>query len=369
MRRNFLVGAGATAITVAVGGFLGRRLIDFQRSAESRSVASVLLEKLAPATNKLPINGTYDHINGVAKFVTSNENFYLIDTALIKPTIDHRSWSLKVKGMVDKELKLSYEDVIKMGLVEEMVTLSCVSNPIGGNLVGNAIWRGVPLKKILDLAGASKNNTQIVGRSKDGWTSGFPTSIVYEPDRVCLVALEMNGEPLPKKNGFPARLVVAGLYGYVSATKWLTEIEVTDMSFDSYWVPRGWSKQGPIKTQSRIDIPKAHQKLSAGTNSVAGIAWAPNKGIEKVEVKISTVTSGVLSDSPWQKADLSTDLTNTDWNKNSWCQWHLPWVGENGDYEITVRATDGDGITQTPEVTTINPNGASGWDRIRVRVR
>lgn len=360
-RRNFLLGAGAVTLTGLVGGFVGRRLINFQRSVQAIAEAVTLLNA-TPSVKTFSVSDseTLNNVAGISQFITPNDNFYLIDTALVKPTLDHKTWSLKVTGMVENELELSFQDILNMGLVEEMVTLSCVSNVVGGTLVGNAIWRGVPLTQILDLAGAEKTDTQVVGRSHDRWTGGFPTQLVYEPDRTSLVAVEMNGEPLPRIHGFPARLVVSGLYGYVSATKWLTEIEITDLNFDPYWIPRGWSKEGPVKTQSRIDIPYPAREIPAGTTAIAGVAWAPHRGISKVEVKVEQ-NGG--SNNQWREAELSNDLTD-----NSWRQWHIGWDLPPANYEAFVRATDGEGNTQTSISAPPRPNGSSGWDSVRFRV-
>ncbi len=373
-RRNFLVGAGTTAIIGSVGGLIGRQLSNFQKSEASREEVSALLgtsgaERATTSPSQL-LGRNFDNINGISSYITPNRSFYLIDTAINPPIIDHNNWSLKVKGMVDEELDIDFGELLDLGLVEEIVTLSCVSNSVGGNLVGNAKWRGVPLKTILDMAGVNPNAaTQVVGRSHDNWTGGFPTQLVYEPDRVALVAIEMNGEPLPRSHGFPARLVVSGLYGYVSATKWLTEIEITSLDFDPYWIPRGWAKEGPVKTQSRIDVPRPNQKIPIGNTVIAGVAWAPYRGISKVEVQIGTLeqelgTNPRTNSAPWMEAELSSDLTD-----NSWRQWKLDWEAKEPDrYAITVRATDGDGNTQTIQRADPRPDGASGWDAIGIRV-
>ena len=188
--------------------------------------------------------------------------------------------------MVDRPFTISYDELVAMATTEDTVTLQCVSNEVGGNLVGNAVWQGVPLAELLERAGVQDGATQIVGRSVDDFTAGFPTEVGLD-GRTALVAVGMNGEPLPAVHGFPARLVVAGLYGYVSATKWLREIELTTWEdFDGYWVPRGWSKEGPIKTMSRIDVPRSGATLDAGPQAIAGVAWAPPGGIEKVEVQV-----------------------------------------------------------------------------------
>lgn len=294
-------------------------------------------------------------VGGISPIITPNNNFYLIDTAISKPVVRADTWRLQVTGMVDNPYTLNFDELLAMGLVEEAVTLSCVSNAVGGNLVGNAVWRGVPLRSILDRAGVQRGATQVVGRSVDNWNSGFPTALAYD-GRVALVAVSMNGEPLPREHGFPVRLVVAGLYGYVSATKWLEEIRLTTWEgFDSYWVPRGWAKEGPIKTQSRIDVPGSGARLQAGRVAVAGVAWAPSRSIERVEVQIDN--------GPWVRAELSLNMSI-----NSWRQWLYAWDAKRGNHQIRVRATDGSGRTQTSQRTPPAPNGASGWHTISVSV-
>ncbi|MEM7096031.1 MAG: molybdopterin-dependent oxidoreductase [Actinomycetota bacterium] len=304
-----------------------------------------------------------DLVEGITPIVVPNEDFYRIDTALVVPQIDVETWSMKVTGMVDNEIELTFDDLLAMDTVEEYVTLSCVSNQVGGDLVGNARWLGVPIKRLLDMAGVQPGATQIVGRSVDGWTGGFPTAYLDDPNRVALVAVAQNGEPLPIEHGFPARLVVAGLYGYVSATKWLKEIELTTLEgFDGYWIPRGWSKLGPIKTQSRIDVPRQNSQITAGPQVIAGVAWAPDRGIDKVEVQIASLNGEEPEFGPWMEAELSADVTD-----NSWRQWHLSWDAPAGDHGILVRATDGTGETQTEVRTPVAPDGASGWHTILVR--
>lgn len=295
----------------------------------------------------------FDHVAGIAPLITPNEDFYLIDTALSYPQVDPEDWSLRIHGMVDREVEISYEELLDLGLVQEDVTLSCVSNRVGGRLVGNATWVGVPLATVLDQAGVQPGATQIVGRSIDRWTAGFPTEIAFD-GRVALVAVQMNGEPLPISHGFPVRLVVAGLYGYVSATKWLSEIELTTWEgFNGYWIPRGWSKEGPIKTQSRIDVPRRDSTIGPGPTAIAGVAWAPTRAIERVEVQVN--------DEPWVEAELSRETT-----VNSWRQWMVTWNATPGDHRVRVRATDGTGTTQTSETSDPAPDGATGWHTIRV---
>jgi len=270
--------------------------------------------------------------------------------------VDPSDWQLTIKGMVDRELTFSYEDLLARANTIAPVTLSCVSNTIGGNLVGNAVWQGIPLSELLDEAGVQDGASQIRSASVDGWDCGFPTEAAFD-GRTALVAIAMNGEPLPVDHGFPARLVVSGLYGYVSATKWLKEIELTTWEgFDGFWVPRGWSKIGPVKTQSRIDTPRSGSTVEGGTVPIGGVAWAPNKGVVKVEVRVD--------DGPWQEAQLGEAL-----GVNAWRQWSLAWTGATaGTHTLQVRATDGDGTTQTDVVTRPDPDGASGWHTIAVRV-
>ena len=216
------------------------------------------------------------------------------------------------------------------------------------------MWEGVPLREVLDASGVQPSATQISGRSVDNWASGFPTELAYD-GRVAMIAVTMNGDPLPVKHGFPARLVIAGLYGYVSATKWPSEINLTTWEgFDSYWVPRGWAKEGPIKTQSRIDVPH-DREVPAGIVPIAGVAWAPTKSIQKVEVQID--------DGPWVEAELSAELST-----NSWRQWVYYWEASPGEYEIQVRATDGTGYTQTSDRRAPAPDGATGWHMTSVTV-
>ena len=279
-----------------------------------------------------------------------NDRFYRIDTALLTPSVNVATWSLTVKGMVDREVTLTYADLAELPLFEQYVTIACVSNEVGGNLVGNAKWTGVKLREVLDMAGVQAGATQLVGRSVDGGTAGMPTEWVMNAEREPMIALKMNDELLPKIHGFPARLIVPGLYGYVSATKWLAELELTTLeAFDGYWVPLGWSKEGPILTQSRIDVPSSGQQVPAGRVAIAGVAWAPDRGVSKVEVAI---------DGQWQECKLSTPIS-----KATWVQWLYAWDTTNvplGAHTIEVRATDGTGNVQTDQVTPPAPDGARG---------
>ena len=276
------------------------------------------------------------------------------------PQVDAGDWKLSIKGMVDNPYELDFDQLLEMVAIDQSATLACVSNRVGGSLVGNAIWLGVPLAMLLDRAGVQEGATQVVGRSLDGFTVGFPTEVALD-GRPAMVAVGMNGEPLPASHGFPARLIVPGLYGYVSATKWLSEIELTTLeAFDAYWIPRGWSKTAPIKTQSRIDVPRKDSKVPAGTVQIAGVAWGGIRSISRVEVRVSGTTG---STGEWREAQIGEALT-----QSSWRQWAIEWDATPGAYLIDVRATDGNGDTQTAEVARPAPNGATGYHRVGVRV-
>jgi DMSO/TMAO reductase YedYZ molybdopterin-dependent catalytic subunit len=349
-KRDFLIGAGAVLAVAALAGTVGRALVE----SAKRAVAG--REEVAlpsPAEALPPVAEPADFgIDGVEPILVPNEDFYRIDTALSIPRIDLQEWTLSVTGMVDRPYTIDFSDLLDMRMVERDITLSCVSNQVGGGLVGNARWLGVPLTEILDRAGVQAGAEQMVGRSVDDFTVGFPVSAAYD-GREALVAVGMNGEPLPFEHGFPARLVVAGLYGYVSATKWLSAIELTTWDgFDAYWVPRGWAKEAPIKTQSRIDTPGHSTQIEAGSHVVAGVAWAPTRGISKVEVQLG-------EDQPWVEAELSEPLS-----ENAWVQWRVDWdVSEVGRHFLSCRATDGEGELQTDELRPPAPDGATGWHK------
>jgi hypothetical protein len=271
--------------------------------------------------------------------------------------VDLQEWGVEITGMVERPYSIGYADLMDMPLVERDVTLSCVSNQVGGGLVGNARWLGVPLADVLNRAGVAEGAEQLVGRSVDDFTVGFPVEAVFD-GREALIAIGMNGEPLPFEHGFPARLVVAGLYGYVSATKWLSSLELTTWDgFDAYWIPRGWAKEAPIKTQSRIDTPARREEVPSGVVTVAGVAWAPTRGISKVEVQLGEKAE-------WVEAELSEPLS-----ENAWVQWRVDWdVSELGRYVLSCRATDGEGVLQTSEELPPAPDGATGWHSKVVRV-
>lgn len=351
-RRGFVrLAATGTGVAV-VGGVAGRGLARWL-AAGTRPADMVIG---SPATTlAAPAQGAALDVEGLSPLFTPNADFYRIDTALVVPKVDVADWRLRVTGMVDRPLELTFAELLELDQVEADITLSCVSNEVGGDLVGTARWQGVPLSELLDRAGVQAGATQIVGRSVDGWTGGFPTEAARD-GRGALVAVGMNGEPLPLDHGFPARLVVAGLYGYVSATKWLSEIELTTFDgFDGYWVPRGWSKLGPVDTQARIDVPRFGARPEAGRHVVAGVAWAPSRGISRVEVSVD--------EEPWHDAVLADALGD-----DAWRQWRYEWDARPGRHEIRVRATDGDGHTQTEQRRLPRPDGATGYHTIAVTV-
>jgi DMSO/TMAO reductase YedYZ molybdopterin-dependent catalytic subunit len=351
-RRAFLLRTGGLAVASVAAGVVGRRLLEGQRAAVA-SVGSSLPPPTEIAT--LP-DGADLSVPGLTPIVVPNDDFYRIDTALITPRIDVAGWQLRIHGMVDRETTLSFAELAALPEFEQYVTIACVSNEVGDRLVGNAKWTGVRLRDILAMAGVQAGATQLVGRSVDGWTAGMPTAWVMDPAREPMIALRMNGEPLPMEHGFPARLIVPGLYGYVSATKWLAELELTTLeAFDAFWVPRGWAKEAPILTQSRIDVPGYGTFVPPGRTAVAGVAWAPDRGISRVEVQVD--------DGPWQATTLSVPISDA-----TWVQWRLAWDATPGRHQLAVRATDGDGVVQTADRTPPIPDGARGHHTIVVNV-
>ncbi|MCD0443420.1 molybdopterin-dependent oxidoreductase [Glycomyces sp. A-F 0318] len=292
-------------------------------------------------------------VEGITSYLTPNADFYRVDTALVLPQVLPDDYVLRVTGRVDRPLEFSYRDLLERDLVEREITLSCVSNEVGGTLAGNARWLGVPLAELLEEAGVQDGAGQVVGRSSDGWTAGTPTSACTD-GRDALVAVGMNGEPLPIEHGFPVRMIVPGLYGYVSATKWLVEIELSSFAdFDPYWVRRDWEAEAPIKTFSRIDTPRPLKTVPAGTTPVAGVAWAQRRGIERVEVRVD--------EGPWEEAELAPVI-----GPDTWRQWLWQWDAAPGRHKLEVRATDADGETQTEERVTPFPDGATGWHSVIV---
>jgi len=350
-RRGFLIRSGALAIGTIAAGMLGRALLQGRANAIA-PISTVLPPPRVTAPPLVPAESL--SVPGITPIVMPNDDFYRIDTALLAPHVDVEGWHLTVKGMVDREVTLTYAELAALPLIEQYVTIACVSNRVGGDLVGNALWTGVDLRDVLRMSGVQAGATQIVGRSADGWTAGFPTAHAMDPNRTPMIALKMNGEPLPVAHGYPARLIVPGLYGYVSATKWLTEIELTTLeAIDGYWIPLGWAKQGPILTQSRIDVPRAFDTVRAGDVTTAGVAWAPDRGVSRVEVSVDN--------GPWQACTTSQPISRA-----TWLQWEARLTLTPGDHTIAVRATDGNGVVQTAETSEPAPDGARGHHTIQV---
>ncbi len=348
-RRRFLASMAVVGGAAAVVAATGRRLADRFSATDSR--AAVRLP--APVSPAAPLPDGVQ-AEGAASFVTSNADFYRIDTALTVPQVPTQGWRLRVHGLVDRPFELDFDELLDRGLIERDITLTCVSNTIGGELVGNARWLGVRLDELLDEAGVQPQADQIIGRSVDGYTCGFPTAALDGRD--AMVAVGMNGEPLPLAHGFPARLVVPGLYGYVSATKWLSEIELTTFAdVDHYWVPRGYAAEAPIKLMSRIDRPRGLDRIPPGPFVIAGVAWAQTVGIAAVEVRIDG--------GDWLETDIAASA-----GADSWRQWSLPWEATPGRHQVEVRAFDAAGAIQTDERSEPLPDGASGHHTIVVLV-
>lgn len=347
--RGLLV-VGGSAVVTGVGG----RVLGARRSDVSGERAAVQLPSpSAPAEPVAP--GVDLRVPGLTPYLTPNDDFYRIDTALIVPQVSKDVWSLRVHGMVEREIRLDWADLADRPVEEHLVTLACVSNPVGGDLIGNARWLGYRVDRLLAEAGPHPDADMVLSRSADGWTAGTPLAVLTD-GRDALLAIGMNGEPLPVQHGYPARLVVPGLYGYVSATKWVTELEVT--RFDratAYWTRRGWSALGPIKTGTRIDTPRARGRLQSGRVPIAGVAWAQHRGIRAVEVQIDN--------GPWQQARLSEEQSI-----DTWRQWVFDWDATSGPHTVRARATDGSGETQTADRRDVIPDGATGYPSVTVQV-
>ncbi|NQX13893.1 molybdopterin-dependent oxidoreductase [Microbacteriaceae bacterium VKM Ac-2855] len=352
-RRSFFRIALIAAAGAAVVG-TGARLVNAATSSLASLRDALTLPK--PATTvTIPADAELD-IPGLSSLVTDNADFYRVDTALTVPSIDPSTWRLTVTGMVDTEISMSFQDLLDMGLDEYAVTLTCVSNEVGGGLVGNAVWLGVPIRDVLARAGVQGDADMVLSRSVDGYTASTPLSSLTDDGLDAILAVGMNGEPLPFEHGFPVRMVVPGLYGYVSATKWLTELKVTRFDQDeAYWTPRGYDAEAPIKLSSRIDTPRVDKAIEAGPTKVAGVAWAQSVGIAGVEVSID--------DGAWQPATLAGAI-----NDDTWVQWYLDWQADAGTHYVSVRATDKAGTVQIEDRAPIAPNGSSGWQRTLVRV-
>ncbi|NDK88581.1 molybdopterin-dependent oxidoreductase [Gordonia desulfuricans] len=343
--RRFVITAAAIAAGAAAVGAIGRALIA-DAAATVADRARVLLP--TPAHPAPPVPADADlHVPGATRFVTPNADFYRIDTALQVPRLTTEGWSLRVHGMVDEEFTLDWDDLVAMPMTERLVTLTCVSNEVGGDLIGNARWLGVRMADLLERAGVRPGASMLLSTSSDGWTCGTPVSAITD-NRDALLAIGMNGEPLPIEHGYPVRQVVPGLYGYVSATKWVVDWELTTFSkARAYWTDRGWSATGPIKIASRIDRPSSRGDLPAGNVVIAGTAWCQHVGIEAVQVRVD--------DGPWQPATLAAD-----YSEDTWRLWRFDWAATPGVHRVACRAVGKDGRVQTSQIADPVPDGATG---------
>ena len=350
-RRAFLQTAVAVGAVAAAGGVVRQT---FGGSAAAAQRADLTIPKPATSAPALA-SGTSLDVPGISPFLTSNQDFYRVDTALRVPDVPIEGYTLRVHGMVDQELTLSFEDLLKRTMIEKRITLTCVSNPVGGKYVGNATWIGIPVRDLLEEAGVREGADAVKSTSADNMTIGTPLQALQDAGRDAILAVAMNGEPLPLQHGFPVRMVVPGLYGYVSATKWLVDLEVTRFAdFKAYWSTRGYSVKAPIKTSSRIDVPRSFAQVRTGEKTpVAGVAWSQDRGIKRVEVRVDG--------GPWQEATLA-DEDNID----TWRQWVWEWEPTSGSHTLEVRATDDTGYTQTDKRVPIAPNGSTGWHSVNV---
>ncbi len=349
-RRAFLRMTGAVAV-VAAASYAAGRWLGSRRSSVEESRESVA----RPDRTVDPPQGADLGVDGAEPWQTPNGVFYRIDTALSVPLIRAEDWRLRVHGLVEREVTLDYDELVGMGMVESWVTLTCVSNEVGGYLAGNARWSGVRVADVLAMARPTPEADAVRSMSADGWTAGTPLDALTD-GRDALFAVTMNGEPLPVVHGFPVRMVVPGLYGFVSATKWVVDLEVSRFdAFDAYWSTRGWSEQAPIKTSSRIEVPRSSEYVAAGRVAVAGTAWAQHRGIQAVEVRVDG--------GPWERARLGTVPS-----PDTWRQWVWEWDAEPGEHQLQVRAIDSEGEVQIEQPAPPAPDGATGWHEVTVEV-
>lgn len=353
-RRTFLIRSAALAGVAVVAGFGGSVLSASRNTARAfRDALKLPSPRIKAAA--LPA-GVQAPVDGVTPFVTPNEDFYRIDTALIVPELDPETWELRVHGMVEEELRITFDELLKSELIESHVTLTCVSNVVGGNLAGNAKWLGLPLREVLARAKPTAGADMVLSTSSDGFSASTPLPVLQD-DRDAMLAIGMNGEPLPLEHGFPVRMVVPGLYGFVSATKWVVDLEVTTFAEKAgYWTSRGWSSHGPIKTASRVEVPRAFGRIPAGKVSIGGSAWAQTKGISKVEIQ--------LDDGAWQQATLADEAS-----VDTWRQWSYIWNNAPaGTHKVRVRAYDTAGELQIEDQAPPEPDGSTGWHSINFTV-
>lgn len=353
-RRRFLLAMVGSAAGALVAGFGSKAWIDSRYNA-SAARAEVVLPKPETALAEPPAS-VHPDVPGLGPFFTPNQQFYRVDTALTVPQVDPNTWRLKIHGMVDRPFEITFNELLTYAFEEHDLTLTCVSNPVGGSLCGNARWLGTPLAPLLRRAGVHSGADMILSTSTDGMTIGSPVEAVLD-GRQAMLAVAMNGEALPIEHGFPCRMLIPGLYGYVSATKWVTDLNLTTFASSSaYWTQNGWSPQGPVKTASRIDVPQNGATVAAGSVVVAGTAWATHRGIAAVRVQIDN--------GAWQEATLAASDT-----PDTWRQWSYQWENATkGSHALRVRATDGTGAVQTSAIQDVVPDGATGYHSITVQV-
>ncbi|MBT2587514.1 molybdopterin-dependent oxidoreductase [Arthrobacter sp. ISL-95] len=352
-RRSFLNALAGTSLAAVVAGTVTTVLTRATAVASGFRGSMTLPEPATPAQT-IPAGASLS-LDGISPLVTPNADFYRIDTALTVPAIDPPAWKLKVTGMVEREVEIDFATLLAKPMTERHITIACVSNNVGGDLIGNALWLGWPVRELLAMAGPKVGADMVLSTSNDGWTASTPLEALTD-DRDALLAVGMNGEPLPLEHGFPVRMIVPGLYGFVSATKWLTELKVTRFADDTaYWTPRGWSDHGPIKTQSRIDVPRSGRSVQAGKVQFGGVAWAQHRGITRVELRVNR--------GAWQQATLASAIST-----DTWYQWQFGIDLTPGDYEVQVRATDSTGEPQTEGKAPVAPDGATGYHTINVKV-
>jgi len=349
-RRSFLLATSAAAGLGVVAAVVGRSVGAAGRAARA---ARASLTLPPPATSAAPVPAGVQ-VTGIEPWATPPTDFYRIDTALAVPQVDPSTWELRVHGLVEDEVTLTWDELQAADLVEAWVTLCCVSNPVGGDLIGNQRWLGMPVRELLARAKPHADADMVLSTSADGFTASTPIEALTD-DRDALLAVGMNDEPLPIEHGFPVRMVVPGLYGYVSATKWVVDLEVTRFADKTaYWTDRGWSPQGPVKTQSRISVPRSGAEVKAGDVVVAGTSWAQHRGITRVQVRVD--------DGAWQDADLADDG-----GIDTWRQWSWRWPATAGHHRLYVRAFDPNGPQSGRNVDVI-PDGAEGYDQVGVDV-
>lgn len=348
-RRGLLIAAGVLTAAAAVMAGAGRWITGLRTSP-----TDVTLPAAKDAAAAFP-QGLENKVKGISPFRTPISDFYRVDTRLTLPIIGLDDYTLTIDGDVDEEVTFTFEDLLAMDLIERDITITCVSNDVGGPYVGSARWTGVPLKALLDRAGVGDKADQILSTDVDGMTISTPLAMAMD-GRDAMVAVGMNGQALPREHGFPVRMVIPGLYGFISATKWMTRITLTTYAEDkAYWTERDWAIDAPIKISSRIDTPKSFEEIDAGDTFIGGVAWAQTQGIGGVEVQIDG--------GQWEKAELGPSAGD-----DYWIQWYLPWKAESGEHTVGVRATTKDGDVQTAAKTMPFPEGSSGLQKIIVRV-